>query len=70
VNYGPNPAEVNEFGREKAAIVVRGNHDHSIGIDEDPRCSRRFRAMAEETGHYARSAITGRNSGNSSAIFL
>jgi predicted phosphodiesterase len=26
VNYGPNPAEVIEFVREKAAIVVRGNH--------------------------------------------
>jgi putative phosphoesterase len=58
VNYGPNPAEVIEFVREKAAIVVRGNHDHSIGFDEDPRCSKRFRAMAEETGRYTRTAIT------------
>jgi hypothetical protein len=49
VNYGPNPAEVIEFVREKAAVVVRGNHDHSIGFDENPRCSERFRAMAEET---------------------
>jgi predicted phosphodiesterase len=57
VNYGPNPAEVIEFVRQKAAIVVRGNHDHSIGFDEDPRCSTRFRAMAEETGRYTRTAI-------------
>jgi diadenosine tetraphosphatase ApaH/serine/threonine PP2A family protein phosphatase len=41
VNYGPNPAEVIEFG-----------------FDEDPRCSTRFRAMAEETGRYTRAAIT------------
>jgi predicted phosphodiesterase len=25
VNYGPNPAEVIDFAREKAAVVVRGN---------------------------------------------
>lgn len=57
VNYGPNPAEVIEFVREKAAMVVRGNHDHSAGFDEDPRCSPRFRAMAEETGRYTRSVL-------------
>jgi protein phosphatase len=57
VNYGPNPAEVIEFVREKAAVVVRGNHDHSIGFDEDPQCSARFRAMAEETRRYTRSVL-------------
>ncbi len=57
VNYGPNPAEAVDFVREKAAMVVRGNHDHSVGFDEDPRCSARFRAMAEETGRYTRSVL-------------
>jgi protein phosphatase len=57
VNYGPNPAEVLEFVRQKAAVVVRGNHDHSIGFDEDPRCSARFRLMAQETGRYTRSVL-------------
>ena len=57
VNYGPNPAEVLDFVREKAAVVVRGNHDHSIGFDEDPRCSARFRAMAEETRRYTLCAL-------------
>ena len=47
VNYGPDPATVIRFVRDRAAIVVRGNHDHSIGFDEDPQCSQRFRAMAE-----------------------
>ena len=58
VNYGPNPAEVIDFVRERASMVVRGNHDHSIGFDEDPRCSPRFRGMAEETGRYTRSVLT------------
>ncbi|HEY9141304.1 MAG TPA: metallophosphoesterase family protein [Bryobacteraceae bacterium] len=57
VNYGPNPAEVIEFVRERAAIVVRGNHDHAVGFDEDPRCSARFRAMAEETRRYTLSVL-------------
>jgi protein phosphatase len=57
VNYGPNPVEVVEFVRDHAALVVRGNHDHSIGFDEDPRCSPRFRQMAEETRQYTRSVV-------------
>jgi len=57
VNYGPNPVEVIEFVRAKAAMVVRGNHDHSVGFAEDPRCSARFRAMAEETGRFTRSVL-------------
>jgi predicted phosphodiesterase len=57
VNYGPNPAEVIDFVRESAAVVVRGNHDHSIGFNEDPRCSSRFRAMAEETRRYTHSVL-------------
>jgi protein phosphatase len=57
VNYGPNPAEVIDFVRERAAVVVRGNHDHSIGFNDDPRCSPRFRAMAEETRRYTHSVL-------------
>jgi predicted phosphodiesterase len=29
VNYGPNPAEVVEFVRSTASLVVRGNHGHA-----------------------------------------
>jgi len=58
VSYGPNPAEVIEFVRENAAMAVRGNHDQSVGFDEDPRCSARFRTMAEETRRYTRSVLS------------
>jgi putative phosphoesterase len=47
-NYGPQPAEVVDWVRSKAAIVVRGNHDHALGFGEDPRCSPAFRQMAAE----------------------
>lgn len=49
VDYGPEPAEVVDFIRARAALVVRGNHDHAAGYDADPQCSARFRQMAEET---------------------
>jgi predicted phosphodiesterase len=57
VNYGPDPAAVVDYVRERAAVVVRGNHDHAMGFDEDPRCSPRFRAMAAEMGAFTRSVL-------------
>jgi len=57
VNYGPDPKEVVDFVRENASVVMRGNHDHAIGFDEDPRCSAPFRRMAEETRRYTRSVL-------------
>jgi len=38
--------------------MVRGNHDHSIGFDEDPRCSTRFQAMAEATRRFTDSVLS------------
>jgi len=53
VNYGPEPTEVVEFVMEKADIVMRGNHDQCLGYGDDPRCSERFRAMAEATRRFS-----------------
>jgi predicted phosphodiesterase len=58
VNYGPEPGPVIDIVRSKASIVVRGNHDHSIGYNEDPRCSPRFQEMAEATRRYTDSVLT------------
>ena len=30
VNYGPNPAEIIDFVRSHASMIIRGNHDHSV----------------------------------------
>jgi putative phosphoesterase len=57
VNYGPDPEAVIDFVRSRAALIVRGNHDHSIGFNEDPRCSARFREMAEATRRYTDSVL-------------
>jgi len=58
VNYGPEPGPVVEYVRSKAWLIVRGNHDHSIGFNEDPRCSSRFREMAEATRGYTDSVLS------------
>ncbi len=58
VNYGPDPAPVIDYVKSKAAVIVRGNHDHSIGFREDPRCSPRFRAMAEATRRFTDSVLS------------
>ena len=58
VNYGPNPSETIDFVRSHATVVVRGNHDNSVGFDADCRCSPRFRAMAKATGAYTSSVLS------------
>jgi putative phosphoesterase len=58
VNYGPNPAEVVDFVQANASLVVRGNHDHAVGFDEDPRCSAPFREMARVMQQYTSSVLS------------
>lgn len=49
VNYGPQPREVVEFVRKNATFTVRGNHDHAVGFNTDPRCTPRYAPMASTT---------------------
>ena len=58
VNYGPQPREVLQFVRAHATHVVRGNHDHSIAFNEDPRCTPSFREMAEATRRYTAAILS------------
>lgn len=58
VNYGPNPREVVSYVREHAGVVIRGNHDHSVGCNEDPRCSLPYKEMARATGEFTASALS------------
>ncbi len=52
VNYGPDPAATIDFVRSHASLVIRGNHDHSVGFAADCGCSPRFLTMAEATRDY------------------
>jgi len=58
VNYGPEPRSVIDYVKEKANVVVRGNHDHSIGFNEDPRCPAPFKEMAEAARRFTDSVLT------------
>lgn len=49
VNYGPDPGAVIDYVQSKAAVIICGNHDFSIGYNQATRCSVRFREMAEAT---------------------
>jgi hypothetical protein len=55
--HGPEPTSVVDFVKAHGSILVRGNHDHSIGYDEDPHCSPRFRMMADVTRRYTASVL-------------
>jgi len=57
VNYGPEPGAVVDFARTNSKVVVRGNHDNSIGFDVDPRCTVRYQKMADLTRRYTASAL-------------
>lgn len=46
VNYGPRPREVIAWLREKRAICARGNHDHAIAFETDPRASEAKQPLA------------------------
>jgi len=57
VNYGPLPSEVVSFVRSHSNTVVRGNHDHAVGFDVDPRCSPRFVDMADSTMQFSKAKL-------------
>jgi len=57
VNYGPDPGAVVDFVKANSSVVVRGNHDHSIGYDVDPRCGARYQKMADVTRRYSASVL-------------
>ena len=57
VNYGPDPGAVVDFVKANSSVVVRGNHDHSLGYDVDPRCGARYQKMADVTRRYSASVL-------------
>jgi predicted phosphodiesterase len=57
VAYGPSPGEVIDFVRSRAAVVIRGNHDHAVAFNTDPHCSPDFRVMAGATLAHTRAEL-------------
>ncbi len=57
VNYGPSPYEVVSFVRRHSETVIRGNHDHAVGFDVDPRCTPRYAEMADATMQFSKAKL-------------
>jgi putative phosphoesterase len=49
VSYGPHPREVVDFVRDRATLVVRGNHDNALTLGVDCRCAPSSKPLAEAT---------------------
>ena len=58
VDFGPNPREVIDFVRRRATYVVRGNHDHAIGYNADPRCSELYKPIEAEMSEITKAMLT------------
>jgi putative phosphoesterase len=58
VDYGPRPHEVIEWIKQEAAITMRGNHDHAVGLSVDPQCSPPYKRLAAETLRYTQAVCT------------
>ena len=58
VDYGPKPHEAVQWVKNNAAVAVRGNHDHAVGFNVDPQCSRPYKYLASETMRYTQEVCT------------
>ena len=58
VNYGPDPVDVVEWVWRRATLVVRGNHDHAVGLGLPPRCSAPFLHAARAMQTYTSSVLS------------
>lgn len=58
VNYGPQPAEVIDYVRSRAAQVVQGDHDYCVGFDVSLRCPPNLQKTAEGARDYTKSILS------------
>lgn len=58
VGYGPEPAECLRLLRGYDLLGVQGNHDRAAAQHVPPRCSERFRWLAEATAPIARGQLS------------
>jgi len=58
VNYGPDPHGAIQWLRERQALVVRGNHDHAVALEADPKASPAKQKLALATRDWTRSVLS------------
>ncbi len=57
VHFGPQPEECIRLIRERASVVVRGNHDHGAGFGQDCQAYGPWRALDEASRFIADAAV-------------
>jgi putative phosphoesterase len=57
VGYGPEPAACVRWIRDRAEVVVQGNHDRAFGERVPPGCREQFRGLAEATAPIAHAEL-------------
>ncbi len=60
VNYGPQPAECVAWAMKTltAEWLIQGNHDRAVALDEDPRSSVPYKALATATQELSASVVS------------
>jgi putative phosphoesterase len=58
VHYGPEPVEVIDWIMKRAAVCVRGNHDHSLVSESKPLWASRWREASEASRRFAASILS------------
>lgn len=59
VNYGPAPGIAVGWLREHGVICVRGNHDHAVAFEKDPKASPAKQALAVAMRDWTRKQLGG-----------
>lgn len=57
VGYGPEPSACVHWAQASVRLIVQGNHDRAFGEGVPPRCSDRFRWLAEATSPIAHAQL-------------
>jgi putative phosphoesterase len=60
VNYGPRPAECVAWAMKTLTSdwLIQGNHDRAVGMDEDPRSSVPYKALAAATQELSKRVLS------------
>ncbi len=61
VDYGPSPEECVELIKQKADVVVRGNHDNAVATGMDCGCSYEIKELSQEVRRYTVDSMSPEN---------
>jgi putative phosphoesterase len=68
VGYGPEPAACVRWIRDRAPVVVQGNHDRAFAERVGPGCREQFRWLAEATAPVAHTQLAASDLGYLAAL--